>query len=36
MGVIASILLADSEAGHLPGDRGKLGHLLMGGSELCG
>ena len=36
MGVIASVLLPDSEVGHLPDDRSKLSHLLMGDSELCG
>ena len=35
-GIIASILLPDSEVGQLLGGGGKLSHLLMGGSELCG
>ena len=30
-----SVLLPDSEVGHLPGGRGKLSHLLMRGSKLC-
>ena len=34
-GVIASVLLPDSEVGHLPGGKGKLSHLLTGDSELC-
>ena len=34
MGVITSVLLLDSEVGHLPSGRGKLSHLLTGGSEL--
>ena len=36
MGIIMSVLLPDSEVGHLLGGRGKLSHLLTGGSELCG
>ena len=36
MGIIASVLLPDSEVGHLSGGRGKLSHLLTGDSELCG
>ena len=36
MGIIASVLIPDSEVGHLPGGRGKLSHLLTGDSELCG
>ena len=36
MGIVMSILLPDSEVGHLSGGKGKLSHLLMGGSELCG
>ena len=31
-----SILLPDSKIGQLLGSKGKLSHLLMGGSELCG
>ena len=31
-----SVLLSDLEVGHLPSGRGKLSHLLTGGSELCG
>ena len=30
-----SILLPESKVGHLLGGRGKLSHLLTGGSELC-
>ena len=30
MSIVASILLPDSEVGHLPGGRGKLSHLLYG------
>ena len=35
MGIIASILLLDSDVVQLLGGGGKLSHLLMGGSELC-
>ena len=31
-----SVLLLDLEVSHLPGSRGKLGHLRTGGNELCG
>ena len=34
-GIIASILLPDSEVGQLLGGGGKLSHLLMGDSEPC-
>ena len=36
MGIITSVPLPDSMVGHLLGGRGKLSHLLMGGSKLCG
>ena len=36
MCIVVSILLLDSEVGHLLDDRGKLSHLLTGDSELCG
>ena len=35
VGIIASILLPNSEVGQLLGGGGKLSHLLTGGSELC-
>ena len=34
-GVVTSVLLPESEVGHHLGNRGKLSHLLTGGSELC-
>ena len=36
MGIVASVLLPNSEVDHLLDGRGKLYHLLMGGSKLCG
>ena len=36
MGIIASILLPNSEVSQLPGGGGKLSYLLTGGSDLCG
>ena len=35
-GITMSVLLLDFKVGHLLSSKGKLGYLLMGGSELYG